>query len=145
MKLQSGNLFFTRPKAVTIGVCLAFAIAAIGIFVGIAMVLGITNVYISPGTSYVIQEGATGTQGYFVILESLIFLISAIRAWQPAQIARLITVGMSSLTSVMVAIVKLSGGFSVGSLPGLITQVTLLALPAILLMSKSASEYYGEW
>jgi len=145
MKLKSGNLFFTRPKAVTVGVCLAFAIAASGLFIGIAMTFGIGSVYVSPGISYIIGDGASPKQGYFVIIESLVFMISALRAWQPAQIARLITVGMSSLTSVLVAIIKLSGGFTFGSLPGLISQVILLALPAVLLMSKSASEYYGEW
>jgi hypothetical protein len=109
------------------------------------MTFCIGSVYVSTGISYIIGDGASPKQGYFVIIESLVFMISALRAWQPAQIARLITVGMSSLTSVLVAIIKLSGGFTFGSLPGLISQVILLALPAVLLMSKSASEYYGEW
>jgi len=144
-KLHSGGLFISRPRSVTLGLGIAGVMGTITLLIGMGIFFSFSKVYVGM-TSFIdlsaIDNGRT--QGTIVIIFATIFLVSVVRALRPVRIPRFVTIAISGLTGVLFFYCQLPLVVTAQDMLRLFVITALMSAPAILLMSPSANEYYGE-
>ena len=141
----NGGLFVSRPRSVTVGLGLAGIMGCITTLMGLGMFFGLSSIYV--GMTTFIELPATDhsvTQGLIVIITGLLFLTAVIRALKPARVPRFITIAISGLVGLLWFYTTLPDLVSVQDWIRTIITTALMASPAILLMTPSASEFYGD-
>jgi len=144
-RLHPGGLFIPRPRSVTIGLGIAAILGTISLLLGFGVLFGFNSVFVGVNTTVTLAKtDHERIQGFIDVLMATVFLISVVRALKPVRIPRFISIAFSGLSAVL---------FFMYSIPNVQTKDDLLrtliitgfmAAPAILLMSPSANEYYGE-
>lgn len=146
--LGSGGLFISRPRSVTLGLGIAGTMAGIGILTGLGMLLGYSAIYAGLSSVFSLPDGANSrSQAVVVLLQNLALIIFVIRALRPRRIPRFITIGISGVTGVFWFFSQLSTDPDTHGPTfwiNVIATASLMVTPAFLLMSESASEFYGD-
>lgn len=144
-RMGSGGLFIQRPRAVTAGLGIAGVMGTVTLLMGFGMLFGFNQIYVGMDNFITLdQVEHSRIQGLIVIFYAIIFLTSVIRALKPVRIPRFITIAISGLSGVLWFYVMLPNIATIQDFIRLVLITSLMAAPALLLMSPAANAYYGE-
>lgn len=139
--------FLRRPIIVTWGLGLAAIYACFGILAGVAGLFGIGGIPTALG-SLSLRDMNSGTLGYYdsragilLMIWNLIGLIAVYRAQWPRQIARFTVIGFVGVLGISFFPLLIDQKSMLKFVVNL-SLILALLLPAILLMSQRANDYY---